>query len=146
MKYRLLRRSRRQVGMEVGEVTGTVAARRKALAGVSMGQSLADSWASRGKTQYGAFIHSALPLPNSGLIGFRRADTSSKRVRKCSPYWWSQWPSTRGFGCCSWDSSKLWQGRRCWWVLPTLRRMLHRPPGSVSRCRSARRKPECHFP
>jgi hypothetical protein len=35
-------------------------------------------------------IHSALPLPNPGLIGFRRANTSSaKRVRKCRIYWWS---------------------------------------------------------
>ena len=56
MKYRLLRRSPRQVGTEVGEVTGTVAVRRKALVGVSMGQNLADSWASRGKTRYVAFI------------------------------------------------------------------------------------------
>ena len=64
-------------------------------------------------------LHSALPLPDSGFTGFGRTDTSSaKRVRKCRIDWWSQWPSTGGFGCCSWNPSKLWQGRRRWWVLP----------------------------
>jgi hypothetical protein len=57
-------------------------------------------------------VCAALPCVTQPHAGFRRTDSgAAKRVRKCRIYWRSQRPSTGGFGCRSWNPSKLWQGR-----------------------------------